>query len=114
LVSAVEKPISFLGADPVATAETLEALAADLRKLAKGRHPSPQMLAEAPLLRGWGFSRRPAACLQGRIYGHPVIGDTEFATTSELFAIDGERRWVRTMSRYYALGPAGMFGGEDG
>lgn len=114
MVSAMEGPISFMGADPVATAETLEALAADLRKMASGRHPTAQVLAQAPLLRRWGFSRRPAACLQGRIHGHPIIGDTDFATTSELFAIDGERRWVRTMSRFYALGAAGVFGGDDG
>jgi hypothetical protein len=105
---------SFLGADPLATAATLEALAADLRKLADGHLPEPGTMSSAPLLHGWGASRKPVICLTGKVYGHPRLADGHVALTSEVFAIDRAQRWVRTMSRYYELGPTGIFGDANG
>ena len=104
---------SFLGADPMTTADTLEELASDLRRLAKGEPPNVAVLSAAPLLHGWGTARKPVSCLTGKVYGHPKLGDGRIALTSEIFAIDRERRWVRTLSRFYALGPSGMFGQQD-
>lgn len=105
---------SFLGADPLATAATLEALAADLRKLAAGHLPEQGALSAAPLLHGWEATRKPVICLTGKVYGHPRLGDGQIAVTSEVFAIDRAQRWARTMSRYYELGPTGIFGGAHG
>ena len=105
---------SFLGADPIATAHTLEVLAADLRKLAAGQLPDPVALSGSPLLHGWGATRKPVACLTGKVYGHPKLEDGRVAVTSEVFAIDRDQRWVRTISRFYELGPAGLFGDAHG
>lgn len=102
---------SFLGADPLATAATLEALAADLRKLATGHPPEPGALSALPFLHGWGALKKPVICLTGKVYGHPRLADGHVALTSEVFAIDRAQRWARTMSRYYELGPTGIFGG---
>nr|WP_245893353.1 hypothetical protein [Devosia naphthalenivorans] len=44
------------------------------------------------------------------MFNHPDIGDGRSAVTSELFAIDPGRRWVRTLSRFYELGPVTLQG----
>lgn len=93
----------FFGADPIATAERLEALAADLRRLATGRSPSPAELATAPTLRHWGVISRSAMALIGNVEGHPRIGDDRRVVSSELYALDAEGQWARTMNRYYRL-----------
>ncbi|MFD2649142.1 DUF6634 family protein [Devosia albogilva] len=98
-------PVNFLGADPLGTADRLEELAADLRRLAKGCLPTTSELAEAPILLGWVPLSRPCTALAGPVEGHPRITDHRPAVTSELFAIDSNERWARTMSRYYRLTP---------
>jgi hypothetical protein len=102
--------IDFMGCHPLITAETLERLAHDLKLLAWGRRPTPEELAEAPVLRSWAFDRRPRPCLRGVIYGHPDIREGRETITSEIYALDPERRWVRTLSRLYELGPATLQG----
>ncbi|HEY8361205.1 MAG TPA: DUF6634 family protein [Ramlibacter sp.] len=95
----------FLGNDPLKTAESLEQLANDLRRLAAGKEPSQEQVAQAPLLRQWCFHQQPRYVLMGTSYGHPQIADGKLIVTSEIFAVDAERQWARTLSRYYALGP---------
>lgn len=102
--------IDFLGCDPVITAETLARLSHDLAELAAGRYPSPDHLRHAPVLRSWSFDQRPRPCLKGMIYDHPLIGQGRNGVTSEIYAIDPGRRWVRTLSRYYELGPTTLHG----
>lgn len=102
--------VHFLGCDPVATADSLILLARDLHELAAGRYPDADQLRDAPILRSWSFDHRPRPCLKGRMYGHPLISTGNMAVTSELFAVDRERRWVRTLSRFYSLGPATLHG----
>lgn len=102
--------VDFLGADPLATADRLEALAADLRRLAKGRLPTASELVEAPVLQGWGLLSRSCTALIGKVEGHPRIGDHRPAITSELFAIGSDYQWARTLSRYYRLEPRGTEG----
>ena len=48
---------------------------------------------------------RPGIALVGTVQGHPMIADHRSAITSELFAIDSDERWARTMSRFYLLEP---------
>ncbi len=107
------KNIDFLGCDPEQTAAILERLATDLRKLGLGQHPAPALLREAPLLRGWSFEQRPRPCLTGYMFNHPLIAEGRTGVTSEIYAIDPGRRWVRTLSRFYELGPATLHGLVD-
>lgn len=106
----MRKTVDFLGDDPHRLADRFQALADDLRRLAAGTLPSRGALAEAPIIRNWGFVRRPVVALTGTTFGHPLIGEGNSTITSEIFAIDPERGWARTMSRFYVLGPAGKFG----
>lgn len=103
---------SFLGVDPIECAQMFERLAEDLRKLAAGHQPDLGAPG-TPHLRHWGVTRRPVTCLTGHVYGHPLLGDDRTCVTSEIFALDREQRWVRTMSRFYELGSAGVFGAEE-
>lgn len=107
------EPVDFMGADPLATAELLEELAADLRDLAAGSVPSARRLREAPHLRRWGFAPRSALCLTGTTYGHPRLVDGRDAVTSEVFAIARDRSWARTLSRFYQLGPPKLCGLDE-
>lgn len=92
--------IDFLGADPYRTASMLEELARDLRRLAGGEHPD---LATAPVLRNWHPASRQQMALEGVIHGHPRIGEGRTGLTSELFALAHDRKWARTLSRFYRL-----------
>jgi len=106
--------VNFFGADPLATADRLESLAADLRRLASGHAPSAAQMAEAPTLGDWGVLSRSSIALVGTVQGHPRIADDRPAITSELFAIDGGERWARTMSRFYLLEPRRTGGKQHG
>lgn len=97
--------VQFIGGEPMETANALEALAADLRLLAIGQIPNEEMLIEAPLIRNWGMAARPRPCLLGQMIGHPTVALGGQGVTSELFAIDPHRRWARSLSRFYELGP---------
>lgn len=88
----------------------LRRLADDIECLAAGNPPSEPELAAAPLLRQWNVATRTSMCLQGSVYGHPSIGHGCQALTSQIFAIDPARRWARTYSRFYVLGPARIMG----
>lgn len=94
----------FFGDDPHATADRLEKLAHDLRRLAAGP-PTEEDLRDAPLIRTNGPVMRPVLCLSGQIFGHPAIGHGNFSITSELFAIADDESWARTVSRFYRLRP---------
>jgi len=66
--------------------------------------PSQGDLLNAPLLNPWridiwdGHFRLYGACT-----GHPEIDDP-FVTTSPLLALDPDRGWARTRSRWYRVG----------
>lgn len=106
----VTKTAQFFGVDPLLTAQDLESLAADLRMLAAGIMPDRQIIMEAPLIHEWRFTTRPNFALSGSVYNHPRVADGKNALTSEVFAISSDRRWARTMSRFYDLGPASLEG----
>lgn len=102
--------VRFPRGDPIATAEQLEALAADLRRLAGGRYPDVQGRPGTPLMLKWGIGQRANSCLDGIVYGHPLLPDGARMISSEVYAIDRARGWARTASRFYEIGPARMFG----
>lgn len=105
--------IDYLGHDPIALAARLEALASDLRQLQAGQPPGPEIIAGAPLIRGWGIGSRAFLVLSGTVHGHPSVPEAHRRQTSPLIAIDRANGWARTLSRYYGLGPAGLFGGTE-
>lgn len=87
---------------------TLEALVADLKRIAAGQAPTPDDLEHAPLLVGWEQSTRLASCLVGVAVDHPLLG-LQPVTTSQIWAAnfagrDGQHCWARTYSRWYRLG----------
>jgi hypothetical protein len=82
----------------------LRRLADDLDRIAAGRAPTPADLDHAPLLVDWRFALTwNGFCLTGFAAGHPRLGARTIAT-SQLWAFDPERRWARTLSRFYRLG----------
>ncbi|WP_374312862.1 DUF6634 family protein [Dongia sp.] len=87
----------------LAEIRTLEALLADLKRIAAGQAPTAADLADAPLLVGWRMAIRSAPCLKGTSVGHPLLGMSEI-TTSQVWAGDHAARWARTYSRWYKLG----------
>jgi hypothetical protein len=83
----------------------LRALADDSEQIQSGRPVSPIMLQTAPLLEYWVPALRPQGLqLIGQVTGHPLLGDC-MILTSPLWFADPESNWVRTLSRFYRLGP---------
>ncbi|SIO47911.1 hypothetical protein SAMN05443247_06019 [Bradyrhizobium erythrophlei] len=86
-------------------ARRLHALADDCGRLELERTVSPILLLRAPLLANWVPAITPEGVqLIGHASGHPVHGDRIVMTTPLWFA-DPDGSWVRTLSRFYRLGP---------
>jgi hypothetical protein len=66
--------------------------------------PTDADLAEAPVLDYWRpyISHQGAPILWGIASGHPKIKEG-WVSTSQLVAIDPDKAWARTVSRWYAL-----------
>jgi hypothetical protein len=91
-------------------AAKLRVLADDLERIAAATAPTAAELANAPLLVDWRCVLSAAGLrLLGRVTGHPRLGDTD-VMTSQLWAADSDGTWIRTLSRFYRLGP----GCDDG
>jgi hypothetical protein len=82
----------------ISTREQLEALLDDIES---GRAPTEADLRDAPLLSMWGVSMTGES-LVGYVSGHPTLQGA--ITTSYVLAIDKDKRWARTISRWYRLG----------
>lgn len=82
----------------------LEALIADLRRIAAGQAPTAADLKDAPILNNWSHADHHQPCLIGYVQGHPVLGSNRVIKTSGIWAGDGSKGWVRTYSRFYRLG----------
>lgn len=80
-------------------------MADDVERLELGRRVSPILLQKAPLLEDWFPTVTPLGVqLVGHVTGHPLRGDRAIATSPLWFA-DPDDTWVRTLSRFYRLGP---------
>lgn len=84
--------------------DRLQRLADDLADIVAGTRPSKADLEGAVLLRNFRVAERSVHCLRGLAYGHPLL-DTGLVMTSQLFAMDPNGRWARTLSRFYRLMP---------
>lgn len=78
------------GHTPAELATAARRLADDLALLASGAPPTPEMLANSPILDFWGPAIRRAGCLCGVVSGHPRIVTGHSAITTELYAIDSD------------------------
>jgi hypothetical protein len=83
-------------------AARLDRLAADLRRLAGGVMPTAEELASAPVLHAWQLRTWPRPCLSGVGRNHPRLRPGRI-TTTDLWVIDADAGWARTLSRYYRL-----------
>lgn len=88
---------------PALTAK-LRRLASDLDRIAAAAAPTAAELSHAPLLVDW----RPVLTLSGLALtgfaaGHPQLGSKK-VVTSQLWTLDPELHWARTLSRFYRLG----------
>ena len=78
---------------------TLGRLVADLDRYAAGDVPTDAELAVAPVIERWTtVIDLTSLRLHGSILGHPHLGACDGAT-SRAYAVDRERRWIRTYSR---------------
>jgi hypothetical protein len=83
----------------------LRVLADDAARLLHSRSVSPVLLKGSPLLEDFVIAQTPLGLqLIGHVSGHPRLGD-RMATTSPLWFADPDGAWVRTLSRFYRLGP---------
>lgn len=82
----------------------LKALVADMEAVRFGR--TETVLPEAaPHLEQWHVAQRAAVCLVGSSSGHPLLpGVGRQIATSDLWLLSSDRRWARTLSRWYRLG----------
>jgi len=79
-------------------------LSEDLSLIESGFGPIPEDFLETAHLDEWGVTRRTFTALEGTVSGHPELPIGDWIKTSELMAFGPERRWARTLSRYYTLG----------
>jgi hypothetical protein len=82
----------------------LIALADDMKEICSGVPPE-RLAADPPVLERWVFAHRPARCLAGLSFGHPLLpGEARPIATSDLCLIADDHSWARTLSRWYRLG----------
>ena len=85
-------------------------LADDLELLLHKGAPSPDELADAPLINSWRIVDRPQNALAGIVDFRPGVGLNQPIVTSPIFALDptlhnsGAPAWARVWSRWYLLG----------
>jgi|APMI01.1.fsa_nt_gi hypothetical protein len=104
LALALIKPTNLIEArfDERGLSDRLRELADDMEAIEEGVAPTEQDLMSAPVLTGWSQLPQQVPVIAGIVAGHPSLQN--FIMTSQVYASDG-RTWVRTLSRWYRLGP---------
>lgn len=90
--------------------QRLRAMCDDVDAVLAGLPPTERLLARAPLLTGWEAAPYEAICLIGQVSGHPLIDDGPLRS-SQVYMIDPDQRWARTISRFYRLGTRNQYKG---
>ncbi len=88
----------------------LQRLIEDLKMLRDGKGPVSETLDDSPALYDWNQTTRPAVCLEGFVQEHPRLGRNRLIITSDLYYLDPELQFARTLSRFYRLGNPVRFG----
>lgn len=83
--------------------ELLRTLSWDLAAIFDGGMPTPDQLRDAPILKDHALSSYRVHCMEGAVFGHPLLGDGRRIKTSQLFCVDPGLKWIRTLSRFYRL-----------
>lgn len=85
--------------------DRLSALVMDMEAIRRGVHPSLLVKGIVPELDSWILTQRGIPCLAGMASGHPKLAETgRPIVTSDLWLLSQDRRWARTLSRWYELG----------
>ena len=106
--------LTFLGESPEELVARATALAKDLAELIEHGRPSPEALAEAPILDLWLHTNRTTNALVGQVCDRPLLVGRRLIRTSDLFAMDAQLGRARTWSRLYRLGRRAAEFGETG
>lgn len=89
------------------TQKILRDAEAALLRIQRGLSPTPEELAEAPLLNFWSVvTDGQSIALSGVVTGHPRLRDGATILTSDLLWMAQDRKAARTLSRFYRLGEA--------
>jgi hypothetical protein len=100
------KSMTFDDAEFRIHARLIERLATDLGRIRRGEGPTLEELNRAPILSDWRPAVRVSPALAGSVSGHPLVAAGP-AVTSQLFVLDEELGYVRTLNRWYRLGERG-------
>ena len=75
--------------------------------------PTPEILADAPLLHNWlaAIDFAGVLCLTGTVSGHPRLVDGKRIFTSVLIGLAPDGSWARSRSRWYRLDSEWATGG---
>ncbi|MVA33950.1 DUF6634 family protein [Agrobacterium vitis] len=79
----------------------------DLRQLDDGTLDITSVLADAPTLSAHNLVLGWSHALSGVVHGHPRLQDGNKIVTSQLFYLDPQQGFARTMNRWYRLGGSG-------
>lgn len=92
--------------------DRLDRLLKDLRRLQEYDIRAIDLSADAPLLMDYVATTRRIPCLEGTVYGHPILPDGRPIFTSELHAYleDDGQLYARTLNRWYRLEVSGKPG----
>lgn len=94
-------------------AERYGDLAEDLHLIKAGLGPLPEDLLHAPQIDEWRVTQRRYEVLEGTASDHPVLITGDHIRTSLAACLGQDRKWARTLSRYYRLSnPAADPGGQ--
>lgn len=86
----------------------LDDLLKDLKRLQEGDAGADNLGSDLPTLTDHKLTARRTLCLEGTVYGHPILSDGKTIVTSELHAyleMDGQF-YARTLNRWYRLAAA--------
>ncbi|MBB6262618.1 hypothetical protein FHS77_003200 [Paenochrobactrum gallinarii] len=83
----------------------LKALVEDMEAFLDRNGPTKEVLEQSPVIDHWSMSERNTPCLTGSFYHHPILGELiPNGITSQLWLLNKDEGWARTLSRFYKLG----------